>query len=81
MGMIECSRELIDNIPIESNAKSKVIIDKYFDEVPTLLQKDYEKWAPPLFSFKVFRNNKWYLGTFYRDGPNIGLSFSEFINK
>jgi len=79
MGTINCAREVDSQMPIYPQGKIKM--DEYFNEVPVLNQTDYDKWAEPVFSFKILRDGKWYLGTFYKESETneVGLAFSEFV--
>ena len=79
MGMINCMKLDLSQIPEISNGI--VAKDSFFDEVPTLYQKDLEKWAESKFDFKVKFGNDWYLGSFYNDNSHVNevsLSFSKF---
>jgi len=79
MGLINCVELDLSQIP--EIAKSLIKKDSFFDELPTLNQKDLEKWAEPIFQFKVKIKGEWYLGSFYNDDPRlkeISLSFSKF---
>ncbi|MCD4676580.1 MAG: hypothetical protein K8S18_11395 [Desulfobacula sp.] len=79
MGMIKCMKLNLNQVPEISNGILKK--DSFFDEVPTLNQKDMEKWAESKFDFKIKIEGEWYIGSFYNDDPEkneISLSFSKF---
>lgn len=79
MGLINCVE--LDLTQVPEIATSLIKKDSFFDEVPTLNQKDMEKWAEPVFQFKVKIEGEWYLGSFYNDDPKlteISLSFSKY---
>ncbi len=79
MGMINCVKLNLNQIPEISNGIVKK--DSFFDEVPSLNQKDMEKWADSKFDFKFKVENEWYLASFYNDNSNVNevsLSFSKF---
>lgn len=80
MGVISCSREVDSGLPIHSEG---IVTKDDFDRIPVLNQRDYEKWSDPAFEFKILRDGKWYLGTFYKDEneDEVGLSFSEFVES
>jgi len=84
MGVIECNE--LDLITLIQNPTQKMLIvkDDYFDEVPTLIQKDKEKSAEAKFDFKLKVDGEWFLGTFYSDNPDnneVSLSFSKFVEE
>ncbi|MBA3010050.1 MAG: hypothetical protein FP812_07415 [Desulfobacula sp.] len=79
MGLIHCMELDFSQIPEISNGIVKK--DSFFDEVPTLNQKNLEKWAESKFEFKIKIEHEWYLGSFYNDDSRINevsLSFSKF---
>ena len=80
MGVINCKKEVASKLPIYPDGMVKMV--NLFNLVPTLNQRDYEKWSYPVFSFKILRDGKWFLGTFYEDGgEEVGLAFSEFTDE
>jgi len=77
--MINCAKLKLNQVPEISTGLIKR--DSFFDEVPTLNQKDLEKWAETKFDFKLKVGDNWYLGSFYNDDSNVNevsLSYSKF---
>jgi len=83
MGVIECDELDLFFIVQSDKSKSLIMKDKYFDEVPTLIQINREKWAESKFAFKVKVKGEWFLGDFFSDnnGHDVSLSFSKFVKE
>jgi len=81
MGLIECKALDLLALISKEDVKSLVVKDEYFDEVPTLIQRDKEKGAEVKFAFKLKIEGEWFLGDFINDNPNlneVSLVFSKF---
>ncbi len=55
-----------------------------FENVPTLTQKDTEKWTPAQYNFKVEIEGEWYLVSFYSNGDDnedIMIAVTIFVDE
>jgi len=78
MGLIHCMELNFSQIPEISNGIVKK--DSFFDEVPTLKQKNLEKWAESKFEFKIKIEHEWYRCLSSKLSPKLNLFFcSNFL--
>ena len=66
--------------PLVDIVDGLIIKDDFFNQVPTLEQKDVEKWADCTFNFKFEYEGEWFLASFYEydDNKKVTLSVTKW---
>jgi len=79
MGMIW--KKKVNLKPLKDMACGLIAKGKYFNQVPTLKQKNLPKGADCAFTFKFKYEDEWYLASFYdyENGNKVSLDVVKWV--